>query len=124
MKIVYVEDNEDNVFVLENRLKRAGFDVLVATDGLRGIALTAAEQPSLVIMDLGLPVLDGWEATRRLKSDPATRHIPVIALSAHAMAGDREKALAAGCDDFDTKPVELRRLLEKIRALLPKGEAS
>jgi CheY-like chemotaxis protein len=124
VKIVYVEDNEDNVYVLENRLKRAGFEVLVATDGLRGIALTAAEQPSLVIMDLGLPVLDGWEATRRLKTDPATRHIPVIALSAHAMAGDREKALAAGCDDFDTKPVELRRLLEKIRALLPKGETS
>ena len=124
MKIVYVEDNEDNVYVLKNRLKRAGFDVVVAIDGMQGIALTAIEQPSLVIMDLGLPVLDGWEATRRLKADPATRHIPVIALSAHAMAGDREKALAAGCDDFDTKPVELPRLLEKIRALLPKGEAS
>jgi CheY-like chemotaxis protein len=123
MKIVYVEDNEDNVYVLRNRLKRAGFDVVVAADGMQGIALTAAEQPSLVIMDLGLPVLDGWEATRRLKADPATRHIPVIALSAHAMAGDREKALAAGCDDFDTKPVELPRLLEKIRALLPKREA-
>ncbi len=124
MKILYVEDNEDNVYVLKNRLKRAGFDVVVAIDGMQGIALTAIEQPSLVIMDLGLPVLDGWEATRRLKADPATRHIPVIALSAHAMAGDREKALAAGCDDFDTKPVELPRLLEKIRALLPKGEAS
>jgi CheY-like chemotaxis protein len=124
VKIVYVEDNEDNVYVLKNRLKRAGFDVVVAIDGMQGIALTATEQPSLVIMDLGLPVLDGWEATRRLKADPATRHIPVIALSAHAMAGDREKALAAGCDDFDTKPVELPRLLEKIRALLPKGEAS
>jgi CheY-like chemotaxis protein len=124
VKILYVEDNEDNVYVLKNRLKRAGFDVVVAIDGMQGIALTAIEQPSLVIMDLGLPVLDGWEATRRLKADPATRHIPVIALSAHAMAGDREKALAAGCDDFDTKPVELPRLLEKIRALLPKGEAS
>lgn len=124
MKIVYVEDNEDNVYVLENRLRRAGFDVVVAIDGMQGIALTAAEQPNLVIMDLGLPVLDGWEATRRLKADPATRHIPVIALSAHAMAGDREKALAAGCDDFDTKPVELPRLLEKIRALLPKGKTS
>jgi two-component system cell cycle response regulator DivK len=124
VKILYVEDNEDNVYVLKNRLKRAGFDVVVAIDGMQGIALTAIEQPSLVIMDLGLPGLDGWEATRRLKADPATRHIPVIALSAHAMAGDREKALAAGCDDFDTKPVELPRLLEKIRALLPKGEAS
>jgi CheY-like chemotaxis protein len=124
VKIVYVEDNEDNVYVLENRLRRAGFDVVVAIDGMQGIALTAAEQPNLVIMDLGLPVLDGWEATRRLKADPATRHIPVIALSAHAMAGDREKALAAGCDDFDTKPVELPRLLEKIRALLPKGKTS
>jgi CheY-like chemotaxis protein len=110
--------------VLRNRLKRAGFDVVVAADGMQGIALTASEQPSLVIMDLGLPVLDGWEATRRLKADPATRHIPVIALSAHAMAGDREKALAAGCDDFDTKPVELPRLLEKIRALLPKGDSA
>jgi CheY-like chemotaxis protein len=124
MKIVYVEDNEDNVYVLRNRLKRAGFDVVVEADGMQGIALTASEQPSLVIMDLGLPVLDGWEATRRLKADPATRHIPVIALSAHAMAGDREKALAAGCDDFDTKPVELPRLLEKIRALLPKGDSA
>lgn len=123
MKILYVEDNEDNVYVLRNRLKRAGFEILVAADGMQGIALTASEQPSLVIMDLGLPVLDGWEATRRLKADPATRHIPVIALSAHAMAGEREKALAAGCDDFDTKPVELPRLLDKIRALLAQGEA-
>ncbi len=123
MKIVYVEDNEDNVYVLQNRLRRAGFEVVVAADGMQGLALTAAEQPGLVIMDLGLPVLDGWEATRRLKADPGTRHIPVIALSAHAMAGEREKALAAGCDDFDTKPVDLPRLLEKIRALLAKGEA-
>jgi CheY-like chemotaxis protein len=123
VKILYVEDNEDNVYVLRNRLKRAGFEIVVAADGMQGIALTASEQPSLVIMDLGLPVLDGWEATRRLKADPATRHIPVIALSAHAMAGEREKALAAGCDDFDTKPVELPRLLDKIRALLAKGEA-
>ena len=123
MKILYVEDNEDNVYVLRNRLKRAGYEIVVAADGMQGIALTASEQPSLVIMDLGLPVLDGWEATRRLKADPATRHIPVIALSAHAMAGEREKALAAGCDDFDTKPVELPRLLDKIRALLAKGEA-
>jgi CheY-like chemotaxis protein len=123
VKIVYVEDNEDNVYVLQNRLRRAGFEVVVAADGMQGLALTVAEQPGLVIMDLGLPVLDGWEATRRLKADPGTRHIPVIALSAHAMAGEREKALAAGCDDFDTKPVDLPRLLEKIRALLAKGEA-
>ena len=123
MKILYVEDNEDNIYVLKNRLTRAGYTVLVATDGAQGVAMAAAEQPSLIIMDLGLPVLDGWEATRRLKSDAGTSGIPVIALSAHAMAGDREKALAAGCDDFDTKPVELPRLLEKIRVLLPKSES-
>jgi CheY-like chemotaxis protein len=124
VKILYVEDNEDNVYVLTNRLSRAGFTVLVATDGAQAIAMVAAERPDLVIMDLGLPVLDGWEATRRLKADAATRAIPVIALSAHAMAGERERALAAGCDDFDTKPVELPRLLEKIRGLLPKADAS
>jgi two-component system cell cycle response regulator DivK len=124
VKILYVEDNEDNIYVLRQRLGRAGFAVLVATDGMQGLAMAAAEQPSLIIMDLGLPVLDGWEATRRLKSASETRHIPVIALSAHAMAGEREKALAAGCDDFDTKPVDLPRLLGKVRALLPGGQAS
>ena len=124
MKILYVEDNEDNIYVLKQRLGRAGFTVLVATDGMQGLAMAAAEHPSLIIMDLGLPVLDGWEATRRLKSAPETRHIPVIALSAHAMAGEREKALAAGCDDFETKPVDLPRLLGKVRALLPGGQAS
>jgi CheY-like chemotaxis protein len=123
VKILYVEDNEDNVYVLRNRLQRAGFTVTIATDGMQGMAAALSEQPELVIMDLGLPVLDGWEATRRLKADPATRHIPVIALSAHAMTGDREKALAAGCDDFDTKPVDITRLLGKIRALLPKSGA-
>lgn len=123
MKILYVEDNEDNVYVVKNRLTRAGFAVLIATDGAQGVAVAAAEQPHLILMDLSLPVIDGWEATRQLKAAPETRHIPVIALTAHAMAGDREKALAAGCDDFDTKPVEISRLLEKIRALLPKGEA-
>ena len=123
MKILYVEDNEDNIYVLRNRLTRAGFTILVATDGAQGVAMAAAERPDLVIMDLGLPVLDGWEATRRLKAAPETSAIPVIALSAHAMTGDREKALAAGCDDFDTKPVELPRLLEKIRGLLPKEGA-
>lgn len=124
MKILYVEDNEDNIYVLRRRLGRAGFTVLVASDGEQGLEVAAAEQPSLIIMDLGLPVLDGWEATRRLKSSAETRHIPVIALSAHAMAGEREKALSAGCDDFDTKPVDIERLLGKVRALLPDGRAS
>ena len=123
MRILYVEDNEDNIYVVKNRFARAGFTVLVATDGEQGVAMAAAERPDLILMDLRLPVLDGWEATRRIKARPETRHIPVIALTAHAMSGDREKALAAGCDDFDTKPVEMPRLLEKVRALLPKGEA-
>ncbi len=123
MKILYVEDNEDNVYVVKNRLTRAGFSVLIATDGAQGVVVATAEQPDLILMDLSLPVIDGWEATRQLKAAPETRHIPVVALTAHAMSGDREKALAAGCDDFDTKPVEISRLLEKIRALLPKGEA-
>ena len=123
MKILYVEDNEDNIYVVKNRFARAGFTVLVATDGEQGVAMAATERPDLILMDLRLPVLDGWEATRRIKAQPETRHIPVIALTAHAMSGDREKALAAGCDDFDTKPVEMPRLLEKVRALLPKGEA-
>jgi len=124
VKILYVEDNEDNIYVVKNRLTRAGFAVLIATDGAQGVAMAAAEQPNLILMDLSLPVVDGWEATRQLKAAPETQHIPVVALTAHAMSGDREKALAAGCDDFDTKPVEISRLLEKIRALLPKeGEA-
>jgi two-component system cell cycle response regulator DivK len=123
VKILYVEDNEDNVYVLKNRLTRAGFTVLIATDGVQGLAMAAAERPDLIVMDLSLPVLDGWEATKRIKAQPETQHIPVIALSAHAMTGDREKALAAGCDDFDTKPVEMPRLLEKVRALLPKEGA-
>jgi len=123
VRILYVEDNDDNIYVVKNRFTRAGFTVLIATDGEQGVAMAAAERPDLILMDLRLPVLDGWEATRRIKAQPETRHIPIIALSAHAMAGDREKALAAGCDDFDTKPVELPRLLEKVRALLPKGGA-
>lgn len=123
MKILYVEDNDDNIYVVKNRFTRAGFTVLVATDGEQGVAMAAAEKPDLILMDLRLPVLDGWEATRRIKAQPETRHIPIIALTAYAMTGDREKALAAGCDDFDTKPVEMPRLLEKVRALLPKGEA-
>lgn len=118
IKIFYIEDNDDNFYMLSNRLKRRGYEVMAARDGESGIALAQQEQPKLILMDLSLPVMDGWEATRRLKGAAETRHIPVIALSAHSMAGDREKALAAGCDDYDTKPVELPRLLEKIAALL------
>jgi two-component system, cell cycle response regulator DivK len=117
-KILYVEDNEDNFYMLSNRLKRRGYELIAATDGESGIALAKSEAPALILMDLSLPAIDGWEATRRLKAAPETRHIPVIALSAHSMSGDREKALAAGCDEFDTKPVDLPRLLEKIAALL------
>jgi CheY-like chemotaxis protein len=124
MKILYVEDNDDNIFMLKRRLTRAGYTVVVATDGAQGVAMAASERPDLVLMDLSLPVLDGWEATRRIKSAAETRAIPVIALTAHAMSGDEEKARAAGCDDFDTKPVELDRLLAKIRALVPAGSAS
>ena len=124
MKILYVEDNEDNIYMLRSRLTRAGFTVVIATDGEQGVAVAASEKPDLVLMDLSLPVLDGWEATRRIKTAPETSRIPIIALSAHAMPGDAERALAAGCDDFDTKPVELPRLLAKIRALKPDGGQS
>ena len=117
-RILYVEDNDDNVYVLKTRLTRAGYTVLIATDGAQALDLAATEKPDLIVMDLAMPVLDGWETTRRLKAAPATRAIPVIALSSHAMAGDREKALAAGCDDFDTKPVEIKRLLGKIESVL------
>ena len=120
MKILYVEDNEDNLYMLERRLKRAGFDVVIARDGAQGVAMALAEQPALILMDMGLPVLDGSEATRQIKAAPGTKHIPVIALTANAMTGDKEKALAAGCDDFDTKPVDLSRLLGKIEALAPR----
>ncbi|HEX2830840.1 MAG TPA: response regulator [Burkholderiales bacterium] len=121
MKILYVEDNEDNVYVLRNRLTRLGHEVLIAGDGAKGIQMAVAEKPDLIIMDLSLPVLDGWEATRRLKASDDTRGIPVIALSAHAMSGDREKALEAGCNDFDTKPVDFPRLRGKIQALVENG---
>jgi CheY-like chemotaxis protein len=117
MKILYVEDNEDNIFMLKNRLARAGHTVVVATDGAQGVAMASSERPDIILMDLSLPVLDGWQATRQIKATPDTKHIPVIALTAHAMASDREKALSAGCDDFDTKPVELPRLLAKIKDL-------
>ena len=123
-KILYVEDNEDNVYMLTTRLRRRGFEVLIASDGAAGVARAQAEAPDLILMDMSLPVLDGWEATRRLKASAATRGIPVIALTAHAMAGEREKALAAGCDDYDTKPIELQRLLEKIHRLLAEGGRS
>ena len=120
-RILYVEDNDDNVYMLTRRLRRKGYDVAAAADGEQGIEMARASAPSLILMDLSLPVLDGWQAARRLKAAPETRHIPIIALSAHAMEGDRESALAAGCDDYDTKPVDFARLLAKIEALLPKG---
>jgi CheY-like chemotaxis protein len=119
-RLLYVEDNEDNVYMLKMRFELLdGFEVLVAKNGEIGCAMALAEQPDIILMDLGLPVVDGWEATRRLKADPATRAIPVIALTAHAMSGEREKAMAAGCDDFDTKPINLDRLRQKIERLLP-----
>jgi two-component system cell cycle response regulator DivK len=120
MKILYVEDNDDNVYMLKNRLTRAGFTVVVATNGTQGVAMATSEQPDLILMDLTLPDIDGEEATRRIKAGPATKGIPVIALTAHAMAGDKEKALAAGCEDFETKPVDMPRLLEKIAVLKPR----
>ncbi len=123
-KILYVEDNEDNIYMLSRRLERKGYDIIVAKNGEQGVAMARAETPALILMDLSLPILNGWEATQQLKASPETRDIPVIGLSAYAMTGDREKALAAGCDDFETKPVEFRRLLEKIQALLPKGAAA
>jgi|ERR1700676_3896681 two-component system cell cycle response regulator DivK len=118
MKILYVEDNEDNIFMLKNRLSRAGYTVVIATDGAQGVVMARSERPDLILMDLSLPVLDGWEATRQIKAAPETKDIPVIALTAHAMAGDRERAMSAGCDDFDTKPIELPRLLGKIKAFV------
>jgi two-component system cell cycle response regulator DivK len=117
-KILLVEDNEMNRDMLSRRLKRNGYDVVIAIDGQQGVDMAASEAPDLILMDMSLPVIDGWEATRRVKANEATRGIPVIALTAHAMAGDREKAIEAGCEDYDTKPVEITRLLEKITTLL------
>ncbi len=121
-RILLVEDNEMNRDMLSRRLERRGYEVIVAVDGEEGVARAKADAPDIVIMDMSLPGIDGWEATRQLKAAEETRTIPVLALTAHAMAGDREKALEVGCDDFDTKPVELPRLLGKIDALL--GTAS
>jgi two-component system, cell cycle response regulator DivK len=117
-KILLVEDNELNRDMLSRRLQRRGYDVLLAVDGRDGVAMAKAELPDLVLMDMSLPAMDGWEATRLLKADETARHIPIIALTAHAMAGDRQKAMEAGCDDYDIKPVELDRLLAKMEALL------
>jgi CheY-like chemotaxis protein len=120
-KILLVEDNEMNRDMLSRRLERRGYRVAIALDGEQGVAMAGSEAPDLVLMDMSLPVLDGWEAARRLKAVPETRAIPIIALTSHAMVGDREKAIAAGCDDYDTKPVEFQRLLEKIKTILAKG---
>jgi len=117
-KILLVEDNEMNRDMLARRLERRGYEVIIAVDGRQGVHLAQAELPNLILMDMSLPELDGWEATRQIKAAPATHTIPIIALTAHAMSGDREKALDAGCDDYDTKPVEFPRLLGKIEALL------
>lgn len=119
-KILLVEDNEMNRDMLSRRLQRKGFEVTMAFDGQQGVDMAKAQMPDLILMDMSLPVLDGWDATRKIKADEVTKVIPVIALTAHAMAGDREKALEAGCDDYDTKPVEFVRLLEKIETLLSK----
>ena len=120
-KILLVEDNEMNRDMLSRRLERRGYRVAIALDGEQGVSMAGSEAPDLVLMDMSLPVLDGWEAARRLKAAPETRSIPIIALTAHAMVGDREKAIESGCDDYDTKPVEFQRLLEKIEAILGKG---
>jgi CheY-like chemotaxis protein len=122
-KILLVEDNEMNRDMLSRRLTRRGYQIAIAVDGAEGVAMAHSETPDLILLDMSLPVLDGWEAARQLKAKPETKSIPIIALTAHAMAGDREKALEAGCDDYDTKPIELPRLLDKIAALLPKRPA-
>jgi CheY-like chemotaxis protein len=117
-KVLLVEDNEMNRDILSRRLSRRGYVVVFAMDGVQGIEMARSEKPDIILMDLSLPVMDGWEATRHVKADQALRHVPVIGLTAHAMSGDREKALAAGCDEYDTKPVEIDRLIEKIERLL------
>jgi CheY-like chemotaxis protein len=118
-KILIVEDNEMNRDMLSRRLARQGFEIALAIDGKQGVEMAAREKPDLILMDMSLPVMNGWEATEKVKSNPATKDIPVIALTAHAMSEDRDKCIAAGCNDFDTKPVDLPRLVEKIKALIP-----
>ncbi|EAW37066.1 response regulator [Lyngbya sp. PCC 8106] len=120
-KILLVEDNEMNLDMLKRRLSRKGYELLIAVDGAQGVELSRSDQPDIILMDMSLPVMDGWQATREIRNYPNTKHIPVIALTAHAMAGDREKCMAAGCDDYDTKPIEFPRLLEKIETLLKKA---
>jgi CheY-like chemotaxis protein len=118
-KVLYVEDNDDNIYMLKMRLELLGdFEVLTAEDGEKGCAVAAAEQPDIILMDLEMPVVDGWEATRRLRGNPQTRDIPIIALSAHALAGERDKAIAAGCDEFDTKPIEFDRLVATVQRIV------
>jgi len=121
-RILIVEDNEMNRDMLSRRLERKGYSISMAVDGGAGVEKASAEIPSLILMDMSLPVLDGWEATRRVKANPQTRHIPVIALTAHAMTGDRDKAMEAGCDDYDTKPIDLPRLLSKIETQLGRAK--
>jgi CheY-like chemotaxis protein len=121
-KILYVEDNDDNIYMITRRLSRYGFEVIVAKNGEEGLAKVRSEDPAVILMDLDLPVLDGWEATRRLKASDETRHIPVIAVSAYAMISDRKRAFDAGCDDFFSKPVDLKVLLERIESFLPEGK--
>jgi len=121
-RILLVEDNELNRDMLSRRLQRKGYEVMIAVDGEAGVKIAASERPDLILMDMSLPVLDGWEATRRLKGEPNTASIPIIALTAHVMGGDRDKALAAGCDDYDSKPIDFERLLGKMQALLKKQE--
>jgi two-component system, cell cycle response regulator DivK len=123
IKVLYVEDNDDNVYMLKMRLELLGdFEVLTANDGEKGCEMAVSGQPDIILMDLEMPVIDGWEATRRLKGNPQTREIPIIVLSAHALAGEREKALAAGCDEFDTTPIEFQRLVATIRGILASRE--
>lgn len=118
MKILLVEDNEMNLDMLSRRLSRRGFEIVIAMDGAQGVEVAKSERPDLILMDMSLPVMDGWEATRRLKSDPQVQHIPIIALTAHAISGDRERCLAAGCDEYESKPVKFPRLLAKIGQML------
>ncbi|MGD1809239.1 response regulator [Dapis sp. BLCC M126] len=120
VKILLVEDNEMNRDMLSRRLIRKKFEVVIAVDGAEGVDMSISEAPDIILMDMSLPILDGWQATQKIKADPQTKNIPVIAMTAHAMAGDREKCLDAGCDDYDTKPVEFARLLDKIKNLIGK----